>query len=260
MNYIITEEKLIDYLYGEMSQDESIQFQVALEQSPKWQRELDEMKELHNKLSTVQDERPPQQIIIKEHIQKKLINLRWLRPLGVVAAGIALFMVLGNIFGIQIDKYDGGMSISFNPSAATPQELNLNNEEIQSLVNQILDQRDHQWSQQLVDWQEDLKIEVRNQEESIDAVATQVKNINKRPNTNFVTLSEMNQVMQKQRREDQDDYEKMVANLFEYLSLSRDKDLQMIQQGFEDIKQYINLSELERNQILASYQDNYLNQ
>ena len=259
MSYIITEEKLIDYIYGEMNPDEMVLFEAALDQSPKWQRELTEIQELQKKMYMIQDERPPQQIIIKEHIQKKALNLRWLRPLGSIAAGIALFMLLGSIFGLHIEKYDGGMSVSFGQDRSL-QKIDFDNGDVMSLVNQVIDQRDEQWNKQLVDWQQDLKNEVMTQEASIAAVATQVKNINKSPTASFVTLDEMNRVLQNQRREDQDAYEEMVANLFEYLSLSRDKDLQMIQQGFEDVKQYININELERNKILASYQENYLNQ
>ncbi len=262
MNYIITEETLISYLTNEMDAPEKKLFEKVLADSPKWQEELKQMAFLKNQMGLIQDEKPPQRVIIPaEALQTKRPLIRWMKPLASIAAAIALLMILASVVNMQINKYDGGVSIYFGEVRTDQISTSMNSQhDLKQMLTSLLNERDQQWRTQLVAMESSINQKVSNQQNTLQDVSHQVRNINKSPHANFITYEQMNDFLAKTRTEDKDDVEKMIANLFEYMSITHDKDLQMIQAGFNDLRQIINLSELERQQILASYQDNNLNQ
>jgi hypothetical protein len=262
MNYIITEESLIGYLTNEMDAPEKKLFEKALQESPKWQEELKQMSFLKKQLGLIQDEKPPQRVIIPtEALPLKRSVLRWIMPIASIAAGIAFLMILASVVNMQFDKYDGGLSISFGDARVEQMNTSTNSkQDLEQILTSILDERDQQWQTQLAGMEASINQKVSDQESTLEDVSHHVRNINKSPKANYITYEQMNDFLVKTRTEDKDDVEKMIANLFEYMSITHDKDLQMIQAGFNDLRQTINLSELERQQLLASYQDNNLNQ
>lgn len=262
MNYTITEESMISYLFGEMDLKEKEQFEKALEASPKWREEFDQLSFMRKQLDRIEDEAIPQGVVLTtEPPSNKRAVLSWLRPIVAVAAAIALLMILASVTNMHMHNYEGGLSVTFGRSAPLPDaDVQVQDANVNQIVQAALDVRDEQWRSQLAGLHTDLSKQVTSQENTLNEVSQQLQFINKKPNQSYLTLEQLDRYLSRTRKEDKDEMEKMISNLFEYMSINRDKDLQMIQAGFNDIRQTINLSDLERQQILASYQDINLNQ
>lgn len=257
MKYIITEESLMSYLFEEMDAQERTQFEEALKEDTRWQEELKHMSFLRKQMGKVEDEEPDQKVVIHAGtVDNGNAIMRWLKPIGAVAAALALLMVLASILNMRMDKYDGGFSITFGQSDET--ERAVENEDLRLLVNDLIDQRDNQLKQQFTSFESTLNQDLANR---FEGVISQVKNLNSKPSKNGVSLEELNEILETLRTEDQDNNEKMIANFFEYMSQTREKDLRMIQSGFDNMSQLINVSELERQKVMAStLNENIINQ
>lgn len=112
-----TEEKLIDYLYGEMSAAEKAAFEEELQRNPELQKELAELQESRTFLADLPDVQPPATIVALK--PKRLKWQRWAIPAGIAAS----LLILLELFNFQVVTTENGFAFSFGETKEQIQEL-----------------------------------------------------------------------------------------------------------------------------------------
>ncbi|MEM1121098.1 MAG: hypothetical protein AAGJ18_11670 [Bacteroidota bacterium] len=101
------EERLIDYLYGEMNAAEKAAFERELAQNPELQKELVELQDSRQFLVDLPDVPPPATILPLK--TKQLSWRRWAIPVSIAAA----FLLLLKIVDFQVVATENGIALSF---------------------------------------------------------------------------------------------------------------------------------------------------
>lgn len=101
------EEKLIDYLYGEMNATERCAFEQELQQNPSLQTELAALQASRDFLVDLPEVKPP--ALIVEYQPKISIWRKWIIPVGIAAS----LLLLLQLFDFQVNKTPNGIAFSF---------------------------------------------------------------------------------------------------------------------------------------------------
>ena len=128
------EEKLIDYLYGEMTPPEKQAFEQELQQNPTLQKELDALQESRRFLADLPEVQPPATVIT---LKRKPFQWRkWAIPASIAAS----LLLLLQVFDFRATTTANGLTFSFGkpieksvmPIPPTPDNITL--AEVQQLV------------------------------------------------------------------------------------------------------------------------------
>ena len=107
-------ERLIDYLYGEMTVEERAAFEEQLRINPSLKRELDQLSESRTFLAELPDVQPPAMIVPLRTSKK-----RWLKW-GIAAGIAASIILLLDVLNFQIRTTEKGLALSFGEETSTP--------------------------------------------------------------------------------------------------------------------------------------------
>lgn len=132
------EEKLMDYLYGEMSAQEKEAFEQELKNNPALKAELDELQSSRDFLADLPDVQPVKKVVA---LQSKRGNWRkWAMPLSVAAS----FLLLLKIVDFHAVKTENGYNFSFGEVAqvSEKQPIVSPNYVTVSEVQQLMESRD----------------------------------------------------------------------------------------------------------------------
>lgn len=120
MNNVDRQAQMMDYLYGEMTDQARREYELWLDQNPDAQKEIDDMHNSRQWLGEVEDINP--RPLVVELPQKPVIDRRWLYR---VAAAAAAVLVLW-LFNFQIRTDRGGLILSFgNPESFQAPKQNI---------------------------------------------------------------------------------------------------------------------------------------
>ena len=108
------EEKLIDYLYGEMTPAERWAFEQELQQHPTLQKELEDLQESRAFLSDLSDVQPPTPVVALR--QKRRSWQKWAIPASIAAS----LLLLLQLFDFQVTKTENGLTFSFGKPMEKP--------------------------------------------------------------------------------------------------------------------------------------------
>jgi len=106
------EEKLIDYLYGEMTAAEKQAFEQELQLNPALQKELTALQESRTFLADLPEVQPPATVVTLK--RKKWQWRQWAIPAGIAAS----LLLLLQLFNFQATTRENGLTFSFG----TPKE------------------------------------------------------------------------------------------------------------------------------------------
>ena len=108
------EEKLIDYLYGEMTAAEKQAFEQELAQNPSLQKELEALQESRAFLSELPEVQPPATMVeLKPNPSKWR---KWIIPTGIAAS----LLILLELFSFQVVSTPNGLTFSFGEPMEKP--------------------------------------------------------------------------------------------------------------------------------------------
>lgn len=110
------EEKLIDYLYGEMNAFQQAAFEEELAQNPELQQELAELQASRSFLADLPDIQPPATIVSLK--PKRLKWQRWAIPAGIAAS----LLILLELFNFQAVTTENGFAFSFGDTKEIAKE------------------------------------------------------------------------------------------------------------------------------------------
>lgn len=137
------EEKLIDYLYGEMTAAEQRAFEQELAQNPVLRKELEALQESRLFLADLPEVKPPATVVTLK--RKPLKWRKWAIPAGIAAS----LLLLLQLFDFQATTTPNGLTFSFGtpiekPVMPTPDNINLAD------VQQLIEKREAVHQEQLL--------------------------------------------------------------------------------------------------------------
>jgi hypothetical protein len=107
-------EQLLEYLYGEMDEKQRVIFEQSLQTDHALQRELSELKMVRNFLDHSIDEKTEStQIVVQRPKLVRPISKWW-----VVAASVLMLLIAGKLLDLNINWQDNQMTIAFGQSHA----------------------------------------------------------------------------------------------------------------------------------------------
>ena len=224
--------KIMDYLYGEMSDNERKQFEIEMDQNEALRKEVDALKGVRSFLNEHKDEPIPSSTVVVEK-QGRVVRLsKW----WAIAASLLILLTLGKMLDFRVSIGEGQMVMGFGPIE----------KEDKNEVQEPTITRD-----QMANMLADLKKELRDElEEQGQLIAQSEQKITDQ-------RAEMNRWM-KEVKSDQvkftqafwDEYNRdqnvfttrLVNDFIEYNETQRQEDLDMINKGFSDLAQMIQIN------------------
>lgn len=140
------EEKLIDYLYGEMSAAEKAAFETALQRNPELRKELAELQESRSFLADLPDVQPPASIVSLQ--PKRLKWQRWAIPAGIAAS----LLILLELFNFQMVTTENGFAFSIGETKEQTPVLPAEEPSYVTIaeVQQLLESRENAYRSELL--------------------------------------------------------------------------------------------------------------
>ena len=138
----------MDYLYGELHENEKKELEMYLASHPELKQELDELQDVRSVLSHYPVEEPAAQMIMipaqragfkkywQDFIQIFLPQNEVLRTAYAVAVCLILIIAMGAIFNLQINYNSSGFALAFGAEETSPEEA-LTSEQFNYLVEQV---------------------------------------------------------------------------------------------------------------------------
>lgn len=202
MNKETARSLFMDYLYGELEQDQRKELEIFLSQDPELQKELDELGDVRSMLQHLPVQDPAEQLVMVEPNKSgfqdwwnELIE-SWIPTNGFARAGFAmasvliLFVVVGAFTKVNISVDNGGFNLTFGEKQEIIQQ-GFTPEQVDYLIQQMREE-------------------------------------------NALMVSEAVQAVQQSQDEK---LEQTLINFADYVELQRRNDLQMISSGLSNMEE-----------------------
>jgi len=139
---------MMDYLYDEMDQQQKVNFEQTLHESPQLQKELNEMQQTRDVLRQLPTEEPSGQLMLLNPDSSRF-TAWWNdaqqvfiptsiagRTLLAIAAALLIAFLLASIANLRISTSGDGFTIAFG-SVVTAEQTGFTEEEVAVLLDQI---------------------------------------------------------------------------------------------------------------------------
>lgn len=245
----MNERNWIDYLYGEMNDEEARNFEEEIGGNDSAKDELDTFRRVRFLLHQHEDVQPTGNPVV---VVKR--SSGWTKWMG-IAASLLVLLVAGKLLNVQASAGQGSFHLSFGDS--TPRQ------EVSPQLLAKLDQQRQEWQTGLASLRYDLDQAVVNLQ-SQPAV--------RQPQSQFAEyqfvetalhdLQGQNQKMADElienlRREQNENTQVLVDNLLRYWDEQRKADLQMVNDGLQNLAESIQLSSDTYAQLIQQPIENY---
>jgi len=263
----VEESKIIDFLYGEMSEEETLEFQKLIDQNPNLKSKVDEVSGVKSVMRSVPDE----EVFVPSFVlnnTEKVSNSYWLsqpvRWVSSIAAGLTLILVFAYLMELRVSNNEQGLMIGFGiqPVDQVEKGESLTKEEIQSWMSEVLESYDGQNDLKLERFASHVNDELKRQNASnekainelskkytgetnqlMKAYVDQVGNDNKELIENFFKVS----------TETQQQYVKSVmADFNKFYQRQREYDLQVMEASMDLMNNKHEVQQIEQNTLLAN--------
>ena len=241
MNITNRQEKLLDYLYDEMSAEDRQAFEKELAADESLRKELGQLKQVRSHLQTVPQMalRTPMAVPVAERPQP-VHRMRWLKPFYGVAASIAALLLLGAWTGFHVEVGQGQMVLAFGSN--TPQKQAIGNAkditpEIQNYLDRYLQANTQQVNSLVNTAETKMQDWLTQQQNSLEQVVTDRYLVNQRPITtgSYVTMEGLHSLLQKQNKEWEAKLDFFAENFFQYLQSTNQQNQQLLQAGLREL-------------------------
>lgn len=245
----MNKEKLLDYLYDEMSEPEKSAFENELAQDSALKKELEEMQMVRGYLKRSQDEISAPVKLVINRPEVRYFRSRW----WAIAASLLVLLIAGKLMNLRINVTDQQLLLSYGPvqseNTITPGELMESHADLVQTVNQ-------------------LKKQIAIYGQSMEAVAVG-KAANQEPQPdNEVLVNMLRNYLADQKGlenrvagkilEDQQKYIQAVAqDLIRYWDEQRKNDLRIINEGMQNLVQSIQYGQEDLTQFVNNTYQNY---
>ena len=271
MSYKPDERAWMDYLYGEMNEEERAHMLRYLNEHPEAQQELQHLKEVVGALGRVEDQEviAPPVFMDNERPMDSFWRSTAFRTVASMAASFLLLLVAARLLGLQVSYGERELRIGFGerntevPSVPTnPAPASLTEAEVQQLINASLARNTRQTEEQLAASQKQLDKAIRANlaanSQRIDQLVREASQASQDQVRTFVAglqsnnLQLMKDYLQLSASEQKTYMENLLVDFSKYLQEQRNQDLQMFQTRFSTIEQNTDIFKQETEQILTS--------
>ncbi|MEM9895160.1 MAG: hypothetical protein AAF789_02210 [Bacteroidota bacterium] len=250
MNYKIDEEKLIAYLYDELSKDEKDKVRQAIDEDADSKRLFDELKEASFLLGNLQDQEVNTPKFSFQHDQvitgkERGSNSWWKYPMG-IAASIILVLLFGYLTSFEMQIGKEGLQIAFDQQEV---KAEIDSDTLEKQFAEILAtnaQRvdaglaaSHDQLLQKINVVENAEVD----EKLLNEYLNRLRNFNKETVQALLEESAATQ----QRYTDE-----ALKELALYLDIQRQNDLEILQTKFESVEYQTQFNQNKTNRILTN--------
>ncbi len=244
----MNERNWIDYLYGEMTEEETRNFEEEIGGNSSAKDELDSFRRVRFLLHQQEDVPPTGNPVVV--VKRSAIWSKWMG----IAASLLVLLVAGKLLNVQASAGQGSFHLSFGES--TPSQ------EVSPQLLAKLDQQRQEWQTGLASLRYDLD----------QAVVNLQSKPSDQPRTRFAEyqfvesalhdLQGQNQKMaddliENLRREQNENTQVLVDNLLRYWDEQRKADLQLVNDGLQNLAESIQLSSDTYAQLIQQPIENY---
>ncbi|MCB0601616.1 MAG: hypothetical protein KDC28_10325 [Saprospiraceae bacterium] len=241
MNITNRQEKLIDYLYDELSKEERAAFEKELEADPTLRKELQQMQQVRSHLQSVPnlELREPLAMPTATPPQESH-RLRWLKPFYGVAASIAALLLLGAWTGLHVEAGKGELVLAFGKNAVRSQAIQDPESitpEIQKYLDRYLQANTVQVNSLVTTAETKMQDWLSQQQNSFEQVVSDKYLVQSKPMSSgtYVTLEGLHSLMQKQNKEIEAKLDFFAENFFQYLQATQQQNQQLLQAGLREL-------------------------
>ncbi|MEM9545365.1 MAG: hypothetical protein AAGA77_05305 [Bacteroidota bacterium] len=259
-----SEINIIDYISGEMNEEEMKQFELQLENNPLLKARIEDMRAVQQQLGVWKNEdinipafEPSAFVETVEqplpHANSRRLKLpNWLK----YAAAIVGFTVLLQLIGLEINKNGNTLMLSFGE----PNTETISSGQIDAIVARAIDKYAEDQNRQFVAFKDQVNSDLSGLSASIDEVSSnnkvnlaEMENMfNKNMDGQYVRLESMFKAIEDNQRQELED---SFTGLVEYIENKRRNDQYKIQNAFSEIATAIDDHQFRTNALLTSMTD-----
>lgn len=258
----IDEAKIIDYLYGELPQEEHQEVEKYLAENPEQQGIINEFQSTRAVLEKLEDKEmiPPTFVFDDGGRTVSFFQSSAFRWVSSIAAGLLILLVSAAITRFNVSSTDQGLLIGFGELKVSDPEVNKENvkawmaeamDDYETSTSNKINAIETKLSSQIEDNNEEARktmlAMMRRSDAKNDALmreyVAQLNDENKAIIQGFMTVS----------AEQQKEYmNSVLADFNEFYQTQRNMDLQVIEASMGMMKNNYEVKELEQDQLLAS--------
>jgi hypothetical protein len=224
--------KIMDYLYGEMSEEEKSQFEIKMREDDALKREVESINEVRSFLQEHKDEPLPSTTTIVEKPARIYHFSKW----WAIAASLLLLLIAGKVLDFRVKTGDGQLVMGFGPieenAVIEPIQPGFTAEQLEGI---------------LVSFKDEIRSELDKQAElmvqSDQKISDQRDEMNRWMNQVQLDQSQLAEALWNAYDSDKNLFTTRLVNDFiKYNETQRQEDLEMINKGFSDLARMIKMN------------------
>jgi len=263
------DSRIIDFLYGEMSQEEKTTFQKELISNPALKQQLDEVAGVHDFLSIVTDKEivPPSFVFGDEKpVSIPFVQSNPFRWVSSIAAGLTILLISAYLLQFNVTKNEKGLLIGFGEIQPQPiASQTVSKEEIQTLMTEVLATYDASTKEKIINLESKLseKIDLQKQKNFAELqtiVANYSSDTDQLMRSYVSQMSDQNKKMIENYYAVSNDTQKkymqsVLADFNNFYQNQRNYDLTVIESSIDLMKNNYDVQQLEQSNLLANLYD-----
>jgi hypothetical protein len=262
------EDKLVGYLYGELSADERNEVEALVRNNPDVSKEFERLRAVHGALAFLEDKEviAPSYLVEQPKGVRPLYPSAWVRVSLGIAASLILLMTAARLTGLEMRYQDSELRISFGGARSNKPVEQLTTLQVQEMINTSLHSQQESFKAGWADLKQEMENSIRKNVNQgmklspaqVSAITNQVSNASNEQVSGYVATMQAENLKQiqdylKLSSQEQNQYiEGLLVDFAKYLQEQRRQDFQLLQTRVSSLEQNNNVFREETEQILTS--------
>jgi len=260
MSFKPTNEQLIDFVYGNLSETERLQIEHAMVKDASIKEQVNAINESRSFLHNIEEQEvlEPEQFIWELTKSQKTQSVIW--PITAIAASLTLLLIVA--YATQFRISYGSFELAFGKKVQAEIPQNLTSVQVQEMINHSIESNNVSMVTQIEEvksgFETQLAANNKLQLKDMKRIALDMKELPKEQVQVYLAqLSESNRVMINNffaaTAVEQKEYmNTILANFFEYVDTQRKDDYYVLQNNIKELEYKNVLKTKETDQILSS--------
>lgn len=260
MSFKPTNEQLIDFVYGSLSETERLKVEHAIKQDASISEQVKALQESRSFLHNLEDEEvlEPERFIWE--LTQKQHKQRVLWPITAIAASFTLLLIVA--YATQFRVSYGSFELTFGNATSTELPQNITSDQVQTMINRSIVSNNVNFVAQLDDAKSEFEAQLvannKLQLKDMRRIAANYKELPKEEVESYLAqLSESNRTMVNDfftasAVEQQDYMNSILIDFFEFIDTKRKDDYQVLQANIDDLEYKNERKTQETDQVIAS--------
>jgi len=263
-------ERMIAYIYGEMTSEQKKEFEDILDLNPELKKDLDELIKMKEGLSGLQDKEIMEPFYMWKNkaggALNRIINPRYtsLRYVAAIAASVIIVVALGFLLNVDIRYQEKTLAISFGEDVPSLTLEGLSMEEVTSIIRDEIARNNTYIVNQMEESENKMTTRFASMESSNKAMVPTQEMKDRHKENIEVLLARLNdqnlQTLQSYllltSNQQQRDFQEMLTGMSEFIEYQREEDLRRITRGLQTLKETQDEQKIETDRMFASLVSN----